>query len=85
MDKLMEQKQRKIGDLNISHSSIARLEREVKVDKNKHDTLRIKILTMHGAEKDLAKEKNDKTLLEKLKADIRRKEAAIIDIKLSLK
>ena len=81
MDKLVKTSEKRTANGEIvSNSNVNRLQREVKELKNQHDTLRIKILTMHGTEKDLAKEKNDKTNLEKMKAMIKKKEQDIIEI-----
>ena len=86
MESLTKTTERKTADGHpISASHAKRLERDVKGLKLEHDTLRIKILTMHGAEKDLAKEKTDKTRLEALKKMIRDKETSIIEIRLALK
>ena len=70
---------------NISASSVRRLENEVKQLKNEHDSLRIKILTQHNSDQDLAKTKTDSTRLEQLKVMIAKKETLILDIKLALK
>ena len=69
----------------ISSSSVRRLENEVKQLKNEHDSLRIKILTQHNSDQDLAKTKTDSTRLEQLKVMIAKKETLILDIKLGLK
>mmetsp|Transcript_11008 Transcript_11008/g.18395 ORF Transcript_11008/g.18395 Transcript_11008/m.18395 type:complete len:86 (-) Transcript_11008:130-387(-) len=69
----------------ISSSQVRRLEREVKFDKEKYDSLKIKSLTEQGTVNDPAKQKKDATELESLRKQIRSKEQTIIDIKLQLK
>ena len=55
----------------ISSSQVARLEREVKSDKEAYDSLQIKKLTSTGMDSDPAKKKNEEGKLENLRKLIR--------------
>ena len=74
----------KCGNYQISTSSVKRLEKELKAYKDEYDSLKIKQLTKHGQESDPGRLKQEETLLNTLKKQIKNCENTIIEIRLEL-